>query len=147
MGNKINKSQILDRLKEAYNLAGNSELARFLGVAPNTITNWYKRNSIDYDLVFTKCVDIDLTWLITGKESKLAKEKTSSLLFPENTKTNETTKELINKICDLSAENAILKKENEELRELHKKTGRKTNISIPMVAEQKIDYVKEQNKK
>ena len=43
MGNILDKPLVLDRIKEYYKLKGNAELARFLGVAPNTITNWYGR--------------------------------------------------------------------------------------------------------
>ena len=66
MSVKKTKSSILDRIKEAYRLKNNAELARFLGVKPNTISNWYARNSIDYDIIFSKCDDLDLTWLING---------------------------------------------------------------------------------
>ena len=39
MGKNLDKSAVLDRIKEHYSLRGNADLARFLGVAPNTITN------------------------------------------------------------------------------------------------------------
>ena len=66
MSVKKTKSSILDRIKKAYRLKNNAELARFLGVKPKTISNWYARNSIDYDIIFSKCDDLDLTWLING---------------------------------------------------------------------------------
>lgn len=78
MGDLINKPVILDRIKQVYNLAGNSELSRFLGVAPNTITNWYNRNSIDYDTIFTKCENVNLEWLITGKGEPNRERTTNS---------------------------------------------------------------------
>ena len=34
-------------------------MARFLGVAPNTITNWYGRKTFDLDTIYTKCVDVN----------------------------------------------------------------------------------------
>lgn len=58
MGIILNKSSVLDRIKQCYNLKGNAELARFLGVAPNTISNWYGRNTFDLDILYTKCVDM-----------------------------------------------------------------------------------------
>lgn len=67
MGSILNKSSVLDRIKEYYSLKGNAELARFLGVASNTITNWYSRGSFDIDVIYTKCVDIDFNWLLSGK--------------------------------------------------------------------------------
>jgi len=45
------------------------ELADFLGIAQNTISAWKKRDSMNYDLLFSKCLpyNIDLNWLIYGK--------------------------------------------------------------------------------
>lgn len=71
MGNLIDKPAVLDRIKGYYSLKGNAELARFLGVAPNTITNWYSRKTFDLDVIYTKCVDINIDWLLTGEGSML----------------------------------------------------------------------------
>lgn len=75
MGNILDKTAVLDRIKEFYSLKGNAELARFLGVAPNTITNWYKRVTFDIDAIFTKCEDVNYNWLLTGKGPMLKEEK------------------------------------------------------------------------
>ena len=53
MGKNLDKSAVLDRIKEHYSLRGNADLARFLGVAPNTITNWYNRLTFDIDAIYT----------------------------------------------------------------------------------------------
>ena len=74
MGNILDKPLVLDRIKEYYKLKGNAELARFLGVAPNTITNWYGRKTFDIDVIYTKCVDIDMNWLLTGEGNMLSSE-------------------------------------------------------------------------
>lgn len=65
--NIINKNAVLDRIKKFYLLKGNADLARFLGVSPNTITNWYNRNTLDIDTIYTKCVNVDLNWLLSGQ--------------------------------------------------------------------------------
>ena len=52
-----------------YGLRNKTELASFLGVSPHTVSNWYSRNSIDYDLVFEKCAGLDFNWLVTGNAS------------------------------------------------------------------------------
>ena len=68
MGNIIDKAPILERIKQRYGLEKNSDLACFLGVKPNTISNWYNRNSIDIDLIITKCETANLDWILTGRE-------------------------------------------------------------------------------
>lgn len=60
------KADILNRIISYYNLKNKTGLANFLGVSPQTISNWYSRNSVDYDLIFEKCAGLDLNWLITG---------------------------------------------------------------------------------
>lgn len=76
----VNKTLILDKIKSYFSLKGNSELADFLGVTKQTISNWYARNSIDYDVVISKCTvideNIDLKWLLTTN-SKQQREKTN----------------------------------------------------------------------
>ncbi len=75
MGKNLDKPAVLDRIKEHYSLRGNADLARFLGVAPNTITNWYNRLTFDIDAIYTKCEGIDFNWLLTGITSCSQKEK------------------------------------------------------------------------
>lgn len=69
MGNLLDKNAVLDRIKQRYKLKGNADLARFLGVSPNTITNWYSRKSFDIDAIYTNCVDCNFQWLLTGEGS------------------------------------------------------------------------------
>ncbi|RKE02345.1 LexA family transcriptional regulator [Marinifilum flexuosum] len=59
--------EIIERLKSAYQLDTDSVLAEFLGVKRNTISSWKSRNTINYDLIFAKCDDLNLNWLITGE--------------------------------------------------------------------------------
>lgn len=75
MGNILDKTSVLDRIKSFYKLKGNADLARFLGVAPNTITNWYGRKTFDLDTIYTKCVDINFDWLLTGEGTMFRSEQ------------------------------------------------------------------------
>lgn len=81
MGRFLDKNSILNRIKEYYSLKGNADLARFLGVAPNTITNWYNRETFDLDVIYTKCENVDLNWLLTG-ESNVSSFKSSTEISP-----------------------------------------------------------------
>jgi len=81
MSMPLDKSLILNKIKFKYNLKSNVELANFLDIGPTTLSSWYSRNSIDYDRIFSKCVGINLEWLLSGAEIievpeiKLSKEE------------------------------------------------------------------------
>lgn len=62
----MRKAEILDRIIKHYDLKNKTGLASFLGVSPQTVSNWYSRDSIDYDLIFEKCSGIDYNWLVAG---------------------------------------------------------------------------------
>lgn len=59
--------EILNRIKSAYDLKSDAELARFLGVGASTPGNWRLRGSINYDVIFSKCGDLNLNWLLRGE--------------------------------------------------------------------------------
>lgn len=88
MGNILDKTSVLNRIKSFYKLKGNADLARFLGVAPNTITNWYGRKTFDIDIIYTKCVDINLDWLLTGEGSMFRSEQKKTEM-PETPSINQ----------------------------------------------------------
>ena len=67
----MDKSLILSRIKLAYSLKNDAELARFLEIQRNTLSNWYSRNTIDYDKVFLKCELLNFEWLLTGQGEML----------------------------------------------------------------------------
>lgn len=70
MGNILNKTAVLDRIKEHYDLKKKVDLANFLEIPTNTLSNWYSRETLDLDVIFTKCVGIDFHWLLTGEKFK-----------------------------------------------------------------------------
>ena len=67
MGGKLNKSLILNRIKSHYNFKKEIELATFLGIASNTLGNWYSRNTMNFDRIFTKCEKLNPNWIINGQ--------------------------------------------------------------------------------
>lgn len=69
------KQDILNRLKEAYNIQKDIELANLLGISKSTLSNWVSRDSLDYDKVFSKCERINIDWLLTGRGSMLREEQ------------------------------------------------------------------------
>lgn len=71
--------EILERVKKFSAAKTDTELASYLGIAKSTLSNWYTRNSIDYNLVFSKCEHINFDWLITG-DGPMLKDKKSQIL-------------------------------------------------------------------
>lgn len=62
------KTLMLNKIKEYYNFDTHAKFAEFLGIKPNTLSNWYSRNTIDYELIFTKCVGFSGTWILSNGE-------------------------------------------------------------------------------
>lgn len=48
---------ILDKIKEKEGLSTDIELAEFLGRKPGTISAWRTRETLDWELILTKCSD------------------------------------------------------------------------------------------
>ena len=67
----MDKTLILSKIKNNYKFKNDAVFARFLGITPQTLSNWYARNTIDYEIISTKCVDIDANWLLTGQGEML----------------------------------------------------------------------------
>ena len=65
------KDFIISQIKAHYNFKSDAEFARFLGIKPQVLSNWRKRNAIDYELLARVCTEIDANWLITGTGSML----------------------------------------------------------------------------
>ncbi len=58
---------IIERLKTVFQVDSDVDLAKILGIKQPTISSWRKRNTIDYELIFTKCNNINFDWLLTGE--------------------------------------------------------------------------------
>ena len=64
----MNNELILNRIMEVKGFQKPAELARFLEIKQNVLSHWYhNRNKINFDIIFTKCEDINLNWLIYGE--------------------------------------------------------------------------------
>lgn len=73
---------IIKELKKHLSIKKDNDFASFLGVTPTALANWKKRDSIDYELVYTKCEFVDANWLLTGKGEMLRKKPTTYEIEP-----------------------------------------------------------------
>lgn len=67
----MDKSLIINDIKNHLSFKTDKEFAEFLGIKQNTLSTWRSRNMIDYDLIISKCDFIDANWLLTGKGDML----------------------------------------------------------------------------
>lgn len=67
-GSTQNVNNVLNRLKEVFNIESDVDLARKLGVQKNVISNWRLRNKADYSKLFNYSSEygVSLDWLLTG---------------------------------------------------------------------------------
>lgn len=117
--------------RECYNATGMSEgiLSQSTGLTEDNILKFLKVYS-----------DINLNFLFYGSEPVLKQNEN------EISQTESANKAALEMIRDLSAENALLRRENEELKDLNKKTSRSTDVPLSMVAEPEIGYKEKASK-
>ena len=85
----MTKKERLEALISHYSDGKPTRFAKYIGVAPSTISTWLARDSFDYDLLFAKCEMVSPEWLLTGKGSML---KSDEQPFPEAKKTSSRHK-------------------------------------------------------
>lgn len=73
----MNTKSIIEKLKKHYNIQKEVELAHFLGIKQSTLATWKVRDNINFKTILSKCIDIDLNWLL--KDGTIANTKYFSL--------------------------------------------------------------------
>lgn len=58
---------MIEKMVEHYSQGNKAQFAKYLGVSPQTISAWIKRETFDNELLYTKCRDISADWLLTGE--------------------------------------------------------------------------------
>ena len=79
----MDKAIMLDRIKENYRFQTDVEFAKFLGITPQTLSNWKSRNSFDAQLLYNKCPELNPSWLLCGKEPMITESKIQELQVNE----------------------------------------------------------------
>lgn len=72
----MDKKDILKELIKHYADGNKSKFANMLGVSPQAISTWEKRNTFDIELIYSKCVNLNATWLLTGTGEMCATDAT-----------------------------------------------------------------------
>lgn len=107
----IDFKDILERLKETFQVKKDKELAEILGVEQQNITNWKNRNSIPYEFIISLCLEknINMIYILTGKK------ESNSIKNDDNL--SKVEKEILEKLKTLDPlqKKSILLKVNAEI--------------------------------
>ena len=89
---------------------------RLIGLQPSSITNWIRRDTLDFELIYSKCADLNPHWLLTGEGEML-----KSTVHQSNPQQEAAPAQLTGLIRELMNE---LRQKNEEIGELRERIGR-----------------------
>ena len=67
----MSKKDMILALIEHYSNGNKAQFANLLGISPQGLSTWIKRESFDIELIFSKCEDISPEWLFTGRGEML----------------------------------------------------------------------------
>ncbi len=76
-----NVNNIFSRIKQRYGLKHDAELAKLLGMNPNTLSMHRRRGKPDYERIISVCSDSDLNWIFRGE--RISEDGVSYLLADE----------------------------------------------------------------
>lgn len=65
-----NLSEIINRIKQKFELKSDTQVAKLLNVEQNTLSSWKKRDKIPYEKLDQLALnyDISIEWILSGKE-------------------------------------------------------------------------------
>ena len=65
----MSKSDILETLINYYSDGNKAKFAAMIGITPQLLSNWIKRDTLDYEQVYSGCPNLSGDWLLSGEGS------------------------------------------------------------------------------
>lgn len=65
---------MLNAIIHHYTGGNKAQFANMLGVTPQTISSWLKRNTFDIELIFAKCEYLNSDWLLSNGKGTMLKD-------------------------------------------------------------------------
>ena len=90
----MDKTLMLNRIKKQFKFSSDAEFARFLEIKPQVLSNWKARNTFDPELIYTKCLELNSEWLLTG-EGNMLKENNQKNMIAEPARSYRKTADKI----------------------------------------------------
>lgn len=73
----MNKKDMIIALIEHYSGGNKAKFANLLGITPQGLSTWLKREYFDIELIFSKCEGVSSHWLLTGKGEMITSSESS----------------------------------------------------------------------
>lgn len=74
----MDKKLILNKLKEHKNFSTDADFARYIGITPQNLRNWYDRDTYDINKLCIAFPEVSADWLLTGEGEMLRVDATAS---------------------------------------------------------------------
>ncbi len=75
-------SQILQRIKKAYHLEKDAEVANFLDIKPSTLSMQKNRGRLNLERIIERCSELNKNWLLDGTGQMWEPEKSGRCKIP-----------------------------------------------------------------
>lgn len=82
----MGKKDMILALIEHYSNGNKAQFASLLGITPQGLSTWIKRESFDIELIFSKCEGVSAQWLLTGNGEMIKDDKREVAHQTENPK-------------------------------------------------------------
>ena len=87
----MSKKDMLLALIEHYSNGNKAQFASLLGITPQGLSTWVKRESFDIELIFSKCEGLSAQWLLSGEGDMLENNyQTKSDKFSKNSQNSSS---------------------------------------------------------
>lgn len=75
----MNKKDMLQQMIDHYENGNKTRFAKRIGISPQGVSTWLNRGTIDYELVYAKCENINADWLLSGKGGMIRNNENSTM--------------------------------------------------------------------
>ena len=77
----MDKTLMLEQLINHYTNGNKANFATMVGIKPQLLSNWLKRNTFDAELIYKGCKGISADWLLSGTGEMLKNKQTDNSQF------------------------------------------------------------------
>ena len=122
---KMSNKERIEALISYYSEGNKSMFGRLLGLQPSSITNWIRRDVLDFELVYSKCAGLNPHWLLTGEGEMLLAPKPPMEAPPTIAQPSDSAFDVIVSAMQKQAQElGVLQYQLEEEKKKHNETKR-----------------------